>query len=147
MPTSSRGVAGRGPGALPPAVEARWTAAWGEEAVDAARRAIVRRPPLDLSFAGDGDAQAFASDHGGLSLAPHHVRLTGGAAVQDLPGWLQVVLIWLTGVVGWLLLRQAEVALQAERLVVACTPSPPLAGRRVKSLSLETITNPSRCPA
>jgi 16S rRNA (cytosine967-C5)-methyltransferase len=73
--------------ALPEPVEERWTAAWGEDTVAAARRAIVRRPPLDLSFAGDGDAQAFASDHGGLSLAPHHVRLTGGAAVQDLPGY------------------------------------------------------------
>ncbi|WP_114227466.1 MULTISPECIES: RsmB/NOP family class I SAM-dependent RNA methyltransferase [Sphingomonas] len=73
--------------ALPAPVEARWTVAWGEEAVAAARRAIVRRPPLDLSFADDAVAQAFAVETGGVSLAPNHVRLTGGAAVQDLPGY------------------------------------------------------------
>src|SRR5438552_18337954 len=36
---------------LPEAVEERWRAAWGEGAVQAARRQIVKRPPLDLSFA------------------------------------------------------------------------------------------------
>ena len=72
---------------LPAPVEERWSAAWGDEAVAAARRAIVRRPPLDLSFAEDDAAQAFAAANGGTSLAPRHVRLTGGAAVQDLPGF------------------------------------------------------------
>src|SRR5438132_4250111 len=46
---------------LPEAVEERWRAAWGEEAVHAARRQIVRRPPLDLSFADDEEAQAYAA--------------------------------------------------------------------------------------
>ena len=40
----------------------------------AARRQIVRRPPLDLSFADDAEAQAYAAAHGGVSLAPGHVR-------------------------------------------------------------------------
>src|SRR5215216_3212967 len=35
---------------LPAVVEQRWTAAWGEAVVEAARRQIARRPPLDLSF-------------------------------------------------------------------------------------------------
>ncbi|HET7709220.1 MAG TPA: transcription antitermination factor NusB [Sphingomicrobium sp.] len=73
--------------ALPAEVEARWAAAWGEEVVAAARRAIVRRPPLDLSFASDEAATAFAVETGGHSLLPRHVRLAGGAGVADLPGF------------------------------------------------------------
>src|SRR5438105_10525578 len=49
---------------LPPDVEERWRAAWGEEAVQAARRQIARRPPLDLSFADDEEAQAYAAQGG-----------------------------------------------------------------------------------
>ena len=72
---------------LPDDVERRWTKAWGHETVDAARRAIVRRPPLDLSFADDAEAQAFAEANDGRSLAPNHVRLQGGGAVNSLPGY------------------------------------------------------------
>jgi 16S rRNA (cytosine967-C5)-methyltransferase len=72
---------------LPAAVEERWSAAWGEDTVATARRAIVRRPPLDLSFADDRAAQDFATANAGVSLASYHVRLTGGAPVQDLPGY------------------------------------------------------------
>ncbi|URD60236.1 RsmB/NOP family class I SAM-dependent RNA methyltransferase [Sphingomonas sp. KRR8] len=72
---------------LPAAVEERWTAAWGDEVVAAARRAIVRRPPLDLSFADDAAAQEFAADNEGVSLVTNHVRLSGGAPVQLLPGF------------------------------------------------------------
>ena len=39
---------------LPEDVERRWSEAWGDDVVTAARRAIAHRPPLDLSFAGDG---------------------------------------------------------------------------------------------
>src|SRR3954468_13028257 len=38
---------------LPADVEERWRAAWGDEVVQAARRQIARRPPLDLTFADD----------------------------------------------------------------------------------------------
>ncbi|MFC7536204.1 RsmB/NOP family class I SAM-dependent RNA methyltransferase [Sphingomonas sp. GCM10030256] len=72
---------------LPEQVEARWSAAWGDAEVAAARRAIVRRPPLDLSFADDDEASAFAATNGGMQLARGHVRLTGGAGVTDLPGF------------------------------------------------------------
>jgi 16S rRNA (cytosine967-C5)-methyltransferase len=67
---------------LPEAVEERWCKAWGEEVVQAARRQIAKRPPLDLTFAQDADAKAFE----GASLAPKHARLES-SAVSDLPGF------------------------------------------------------------
>ncbi len=72
---------------LPAPVEQRWRASWGEDVVAAARRAIVRRPPLDLTFADPGEAAGFAEANGGTSLAPGQVRLRGGAQVADLPGY------------------------------------------------------------
>ena len=50
-------------------VEQRWADAWGEVIVEAARRQIVARPALDLSFKSDESAQAFAGATGGVSLA------------------------------------------------------------------------------
>ena len=69
---------------LPLAVEERWRSAWGEDMVLAARRAIARRPALDLSFASDADCQAFSL---GVSLAPRHRRIGQHGAVTDLPGF------------------------------------------------------------
>ena len=46
---------------LPRTVEERWRAAWGEQVVEAARRQIAKRPPLDLTFADDAEAQAYAA--------------------------------------------------------------------------------------
>src|SRR5438309_6085038 len=60
---------------LPPDVEARWGAAWGDQVLQAARRQVAARPALDLIFADDGEAQGYAVQHGGTSLAPNHVRL------------------------------------------------------------------------
>jgi 16S rRNA (cytosine967-C5)-methyltransferase len=71
---------------LPAEVEQRWRAAWGEEVVHAARRQIARRPALDLSFADDAEAQAYAVENNGMSLAPRHVRLQS-SSVADLPGF------------------------------------------------------------
>jgi 16S rRNA (cytosine967-C5)-methyltransferase len=71
---------------LPEPVEERWRAAWGEAVVEAARRQIATRPPLDLTFADPGEVQAYAQAHGGKSLAPRHVRI-GSTAVADLPGF------------------------------------------------------------
>jgi len=81
-----RGLPESGSPHLPPLVEERWRAAWGDEAVDAARRQIAKRPPLDLSFADDSEAQAYASANGGTSLAPNHVRLES-SSVTELPGF------------------------------------------------------------
>jgi 16S rRNA (cytosine967-C5)-methyltransferase len=82
-----REVAGGVATLLPEAVEAGWSAAWGDEAVAAGRRAMVRRPPLDLSFADALAAEGYAAANGAVSLASGHVRLQGGAAVTDLPGF------------------------------------------------------------
>src|SRR4051812_1139392 len=41
----------------PEHVEERWRAAWGDAAVEAARRQIAKRPPLDLAFADNTEAQ------------------------------------------------------------------------------------------
>jgi 16S rRNA (cytosine967-C5)-methyltransferase len=72
--------------ALPEPVEERWQRAWGEEVVGAARRQIAKRPPLDLSFAEAAEAQDYAAEHGGVSLAAGHVRVVS-ASVADLPGF------------------------------------------------------------
>jgi 16S rRNA (cytosine967-C5)-methyltransferase len=71
---------------LPAEVEDRWTDAWGEEIVAAARRQIAARPPLDLTFADDAEARDYAAERGGRSLASRHVRLAS-SAVSDLPGF------------------------------------------------------------
>jgi 16S rRNA (cytosine967-C5)-methyltransferase len=69
---------------LPEAVEERWREAWGDDVVQAARRAIAHRPPLDLSFASDEAAAAFPE---GVSLAPRHRRLDHHGAITELSGF------------------------------------------------------------
>jgi len=81
-----RGVAASEAPKLPEQVEQRWRAAWGEDVVEAARREIVRRPQLDLTFADDAEAQAYARAHDGRSLAPNQVRVAS-SSVADLPGF------------------------------------------------------------
>jgi 16S rRNA (cytosine967-C5)-methyltransferase len=71
---------------LPDAVEQRWLTSWGETVVEAARRQIVHRPPLDLSFADETSAQTYAEQYGGTSLAQKHVRLAS-SSVSELPGF------------------------------------------------------------
>jgi 16S rRNA (cytosine967-C5)-methyltransferase len=71
---------------LPLAVEERWHDFWGDRTVLAAQRQIAVRPQLDLSFADGGAAQAYAQKHGGVSLAPKHVRLKS-SSVSELPGF------------------------------------------------------------
>jgi 16S rRNA (cytosine967-C5)-methyltransferase len=72
---------------LPEPVEQRWREAWGDEVVAAARRAIVRRPSLDLSFADAAEAETYAAEHNGVSLAVSHVRLHDARPVTALPGF------------------------------------------------------------
>ncbi len=66
---------------LPPAVAARWTAAWGPAAVDDAARALAAPPPLDLALR-DAEHQLE-----GESLASGHVRVDRGGSVAALPGY------------------------------------------------------------
>src|SRR5206468_6988765 len=81
-----KGIEPIGAPRLPPEVAERWGAAWGDEVVQAARRQIATRPALDLTFADTIEAQAYALQHGGTSLAPNHVRLQS-SSVADLPGF------------------------------------------------------------
>jgi 16S rRNA (cytosine967-C5)-methyltransferase len=81
-----RGVPASEAPKLPEHVEERWRAAWGDPALEAARRQIAKRPPLDLAFADNTEAQAYAFANEGMSLAPRHVRLNS-SAVADLPGF------------------------------------------------------------
>jgi len=78
-----RGVGESEPPRLPPEVEQRWAAAWGDTMVHAARAAIAQRPPLDLSFATD----EACAEYDGISLAPRHRRLDHSGAVHSLPGF------------------------------------------------------------
>jgi 16S rRNA (cytosine967-C5)-methyltransferase len=77
-----RGVPAMDSPRLPEAVEQRWREAWGDAVVEAARRQIAKRPPLDLTFASEDDAQAL----GGISLARRHRRLDS-TSVTELPGF------------------------------------------------------------
>ena len=66
---------------LPSPVFERWSRAWGPQVAAAARRAIVSRPALDLSFARETDYCL------GTALAPLHRRLDDSSAVAKLPGY------------------------------------------------------------
>ncbi|MEO5577893.1 MAG: RsmB/NOP family class I SAM-dependent RNA methyltransferase [Sphingomicrobium sp.] len=67
---------------LPAEVEQRWATAWGHDVVLAARAAIAKRPPLDLSFATDQDFPL------GESLAPRHRRLQP-TEITSIPGFAE----------------------------------------------------------
>jgi len=73
--------------ALPPLVEARWTAAWGESVAEAAARAIAAPPPLDLTLADPAATEQWVTRLGGTSLAPGHVRLADHPPVPEMPGY------------------------------------------------------------
>lgn len=81
-----RGIEPSATANLPELVEHRWRKAWGHSIVEAAEREIVCRPPLDLTFADDAEARAYAEAHGGKSLASKHARLDS-SSVADLAGY------------------------------------------------------------
>ncbi|MGI8931896.1 MAG: RsmB/NOP family class I SAM-dependent RNA methyltransferase [Sphingomicrobium sp.] len=81
-----RGFTASEPPRLPDMVEHRWAAAWGDDEVLAARRAIAKRPPLDLSF---GSAEACNAYPEGISLAPRHRRLDHSGSVTALAGFAE----------------------------------------------------------
>jgi 16S rRNA (cytosine967-C5)-methyltransferase len=74
---------------LPEPVVARWRAAWGEETIVAAARAIAAPPPLDLTFRNADAAEALRAELGGPNLLPGHVRLVDHAPVPQLPGYAE----------------------------------------------------------
>lgn len=59
---------------------------WGERA-DAIAAGLANPPPLDLSLRDPSATEEWARRLGGISLAPGHVRLARGTAVEDLPGF------------------------------------------------------------
>ena len=69
---------------LPPLVAERWCAAWGQDMVDGAARAIAAPPPLDLTLA---RTDALAPE--GEALLPLHLRLRDADAVPELPGYAE----------------------------------------------------------
>ena len=70
------------PPALPDAVALRWQAAWGDDVVLAARRAMAEPPPVDLTLRGEEGPE-------GLELMPGQRRLPRGTAIPDLPGFAE----------------------------------------------------------
>src|SRR5689334_21008623 len=60
-----RGMPPSGAPRLPAEVEDRWREAWGQETVEAARRQMVRRPSLDLTFVDAAEAESFALANSG----------------------------------------------------------------------------------
>ena len=71
---------------LPDPVAIRWHAAWGDDVIDGAERAIAAPPPLDLTLADPAVTAEWAEKLGGVSLMPGHVRLASGH-VPELPGF------------------------------------------------------------
>ena len=71
---------------LPVEVEERWRRAWGTPVVEAARRAIAKRAPLDLTFKDDAEAKAFPN---AVSLGERHARLDVSSNVAELPGFAE----------------------------------------------------------
>lgn len=75
--------------ALPADTAARWTEAWGEDAVAALGVALGTRAPIDLTLADATQTREWAERLGGTSLLPGHVRLPADTVVPDLPGFEQ----------------------------------------------------------
>ena len=73
------------PPTLPDAVALRWHAAWGDQMIEDAERAIAVPPPLDLTLRDP----AIAPDLPGASLIPGHLRLDEKGAVAMLPGYAE----------------------------------------------------------
>lgn len=73
---------------LPDPVAIRWHAAWGDDGIEAAERAMAAPPPLDLTLADPAGTAALAEATGGTSLLPGHVRLAS-AHVPELPGFAE----------------------------------------------------------
>lgn len=73
------------PPTLPDAVALRWHAAWGDQMIEDAERAIAVPPPLDLTLRDP----AIAPDLPGASLIAGHLRLDEKGAVAMLPGYAE----------------------------------------------------------
>lgn len=73
---------------LPPAVAARWEQAHPGRS-DAIAAALAGPPPLDLSLRDAAETAQWCERLGGTTLAPGHVRLPRGTAIESLAGFAQ----------------------------------------------------------
>lgn len=73
------------PPTLPDPVALRWHAAWGDQMIEDAERAIAVPPPLDLTLRDPGRAP----DLPGTSLFPGHLRLDEKASVTGIEGYAE----------------------------------------------------------
>lgn len=73
--------------ALPeaPTLPERVTQRWGADKAAAIAPGLAFPPELDLALRDPAETQARAVQMGGISLAPGHIRLPRGAAVESLP--------------------------------------------------------------
>jgi len=70
---------------LPDAVFLRWQAAWGDDAVAAARAGLAAPPPIDITL----KDVAWAEKLGGECPREGHVRLPAGTRIAELPGYAE----------------------------------------------------------
>jgi 16S rRNA (cytosine967-C5)-methyltransferase len=72
---------------LPDGAAMRWSAAWGDAILHAARSALAQPPLLDLTLRDDADTARWAEQLGGESFMHGHIRLARGTAVDALDGY------------------------------------------------------------
>jgi 16S rRNA (cytosine967-C5)-methyltransferase len=82
------GALARQPATLPtaPTLPAEVASRWGERA-EAIAAGLAEPPPLDLALRDPASTDEWAERLGGISLAPGHVRLPRGTAVNELEGF------------------------------------------------------------
>lgn len=61
---------------------------WGKRAA-AIAVGLAEPPPLDLGLRDPGETERWASELSGTSLAPGHLRLPRGSAIEELPGFAE----------------------------------------------------------
>lgn len=67
--------------------DARWKAHWGADMIDAAAQQLASPPPLDIALKDHAATDKWAETLEGESLAPGHIRLPRGTAIEELPGF------------------------------------------------------------
>jgi 16S rRNA (cytosine967-C5)-methyltransferase len=72
---------------LLPGVEMRWQDAWGSTMVGDACAALAAPPPVDLTLRDAAETSRWVEELSATSLAPGHIRLPGGTAITELPGF------------------------------------------------------------
>lgn len=69
-----------------PALPDRVLKRWGERS-EAIASGLARPPEVDLALKDEGETTTCAAQLGGVSLAPGHIRVPRGTAIEDMPGF------------------------------------------------------------